>query len=306
MKPVSHLVMDQDMLDCIIESIVSLDDAVKMEQIDVVHNYGMAPPPSTSYKTQILCEYIQVNPGQCLHESCQVLLPYHGFCSQLGGRDITTWLCTEFDDNVKLTQDHVVELPSSPSEIYKSIHEEVNGQCLRRGCINAVSYRGMCKEHGGTRRCKMRGCQKGSQGKNLCIAHGGGKRCSVDKCERSAQSHGLCKAHGGGARCTVEGCDKSSQGGGKCRKHGGGRRCKTPDCTIGAQRGDYCASHGGSRICSLDGCGRTDRGGGLCEIHRRHKTCSLPNCKRLAQRDTLHTTTRLCLAHQRALNKSSL
>ncbi|CAK4563489.1 unnamed protein product [Aphanomyces euteiches] len=208
MKPVSHLVMDQDMLDCIIKSIVSLDDAVKMEQIDVVHNYDMAPPPSTSYKTQILCEYIQVNPGQCLHESCQVLLPYHGFCSQHGGRDITTWLCTEFDDNVKLTQDHVVELPSSPSEIYKSIHEEVNGQCLRRGCINAVSYRGMCKEHGGTRRCKMRGCQKGSQGKNLCIAHGGGKRCSVDKCERSAQSHGLCKAHGGGARCTVEGTEE--------------------------------------------------------------------------------------------------
>ncbi|OQR99910.1 apoptosis-inducing factor 1 [Achlya hypogyna] len=188
--------------------------------------------------------------------------------------------------------------------------KEITGQCLDSNCTTAVTYRGFCKAHGGSRRCSAAYCPKGQQGGRYCIAHGGGKRCRAPDCIRSAQSRGLCKAHGGGARCKADDCDKSAQSGGYCRTHGGVRLCSVDGCGNGVQRGGKCSKHGDVRLCRVALCGQTDRGGGLCEVHRRNKVCSVDGCKRLLgavaltfHEDDLHG---FCVAHamtMRELNR---
>ncbi|KDO19253.1 hypothetical protein SPRG_15034 [Saprolegnia parasitica CBS 223.65] len=187
--------------------------------------------------------------------------------------------------------------------------KEIHGRCLTPNCPVALTYRGFCKAHGGTRRCNVAYCPKGRQGgAQFCIAHGGGKCCKTDGCVRTAQSRGLCKAHGGGARCKNDDCDKSAQRGGYCRSHGGVQLCSVAGCPNGVQRSGKCAKHDIVRLCSVRNCGQTDRGGGLCATHRRNKVCKVDGCNRLYVRSTLGLPVDMgfCAMHQRALDPSSL
>ncbi|EQC36408.1 hypothetical protein SDRG_05865 [Saprolegnia diclina VS20] len=181
--------------------------------------------------------------------------------------------------------------------------KEIHGQCLAAQCSTAITYRGFCKAHGGTRRCSVAYCPKNPQGGRYCIAHGGGKRCKADDCVRPVQSRGLCKAHGGGTRCKADECDKSAQSGGYCRAHGGIRICAVAGCPNGVQRHGKCAKHDGGRLCSAADCTRTDRGGGLCDLHRRRSVCSVVGCKKLLAATTVQTDVpeRYCIAHKKAL-----